>query len=50
MASSKQVATNNLTWVIKLWKWFGIAVLIGILFLASIKMGIWGARPDTMEL
>lgn len=50
MASKKQAATDHLSWVIRLWKWLGVAVLIGILFLVSIKVGIWGALPDTTEL
>jgi penicillin-binding protein 1A len=50
MASKKQTAMASQSWTIKIWKWFGIAVLIGVLFLASIKIGIWGALPDTTEL
>ena len=50
MSSKKQVAKSNSTWVITLWKLLGLAILIGILLLASIKIGIWGALPDTTEL
>ena len=33
-----------------MWKAFAYAFLLGILFLCSIKFGLWGKLPDTSEL
>ncbi|MDB4107444.1 transglycosylase domain-containing protein [Bacteroidia bacterium] len=34
----------------KLWKWFVYSLILGVAFLASIKLGLWGKLPDTVEL
>jgi penicillin-binding protein 1A len=43
----KQQETN---WVKRIWKWFGYTLLLGFIFLLTIKFGIWGALPNTTEL
>ncbi|MFT6744598.1 MAG: penicillin-binding protein 1A, partial [Bacteroidia bacterium] len=42
--------TNASKWTKRLWKWFTYSFLFAILFLASIKCGLWGKLPDTSEL
>ena len=37
-------------WVKRIWKLFAYSMLIGILFLASVKFGLWGKLPNTLEL
>lgn len=42
--------TTASKWTKRLWKWFAYSFLFAILFLASIKFGLWGKLPDTSEL
>jgi penicillin-binding protein 1A len=37
-------------WVKRIWKLFGYGILVFILFLFTIKWGVWGKLPDTAEL
>lgn len=37
-------------WVKRIWKTFGYGLLFALLFLASIKFGLWGPLPSTEEL
>jgi len=42
--------TTASIWTRRLWKGFVYSFLFTVLFLASIKFGLWGKLPDTMEL
>ncbi len=37
-------------WIKRIWKLFSYGLLFIILFLATIKLGLWGKLPDTKEL
>lgn len=49
MASSKKNKRIN-RFVILLWKGFVASVLVVFLFFGSIRIGVWGKLPDTIEL
>lgn len=54
MPNKKKEKQTKPSWssrtVKRLWKWFAYAFFLGLLFLASIKLGLWGKLPDYKEL
>lgn len=51
MTNKKKTKTSWTSGLVrKMWKAFAYAFLLGILFLCSIKFGLWGKLPDTSEL
>ena len=47
-AKTKKSSSNK--WIKGLWKLFVAGLLFVLLFLLSIRFGLWGALPDTKEL
>jgi len=50
MEKEKETTSTSSVWIKRLWKLFGIAFLLGILFLVSVRYGLFGKLPDTAEL
>ena len=48
--ADKTKSSFSTTWVKRLWKFFLLGLLLTVLFLLSIRYGLWGALPDTKEL
>lgn len=50
MAKKQHTLQNTSDWVRRIWKLFGLTFLLGILFLASVRYGLFGHLPETAEL
>lgn len=54
MATKKKKKSSNdnkvKVWIVRIWKTYLIALGVGILFLFTIKWGLWGELPDPKEL
>lgn len=50
MSKDKETAQTSSLWIKRLWKLFALAFLLGILFLVSVRYGLFGSLPDTADL